>query len=638
MVFSCGGSLAHAQGFPRDLLPPSGVKEVGTLEQNWSDDDARWFYKVPQGSKLRPYQWFFSLEQPDSTALFRDPAHFETLGYLPRSPDQQGNPDGLPIGFVKDGDQLGLTCAACHTGLLRLGTKAWLIDGAPTSGDFERLLRRLVQALTQTTTDAERGKRFAARVLGTGAGPDAQAALLQQLKDVVSFRAGYNQRNLPSTTATPFGPGRVDAFGAIMNEVAATFAQVPTNAAAADAPVSYPFLWDTPQHDRVQWNGSAPNTTSFLLAPILKTIHVGALGRNVGEVLGVFGTLDATDAGLTGLKGYPASARRQNLIDIEEKLRALWSPQWPAEFGAIDENDRMQGAALFKTHCVRCHDDQFERKSPLRHIEAKMSVVGTDSKMASNFATRRASTGLLQGRLVALPGFRRFQAENAVSDLLIHMVQRAILGPDPQSVAPLVLAAMAPDFTVYAELQLDDQRHLVGAFNQIDLDLQGKVRQVRTRQGLLLKQAGKILLPDDSAANLGRFLDLAGRESPFDLANRLNTSVRAAVTGTQVTFDTPVPVQYAYKARPLNGVWATAPYLHNGSVPTLDELLKPAAKRLRTFKLGTREFDPVRVGFKSEGAFEFDTTLVGNSNSGHEYERELTDDERRQLIAYIKSL
>ena len=52
-----------------------------------------------------------------------------------------------------------------------------------------------------------------------------------------------------------------------------------------------------------------------------------------------------------------------------------------------------------------------------------------------------------------------------------------------------------------------------------------------------------------------------------------------------------------YKARPLNGIWATAPFLHNGSVPNLKEILLPADQRSKTFFLGTREYDPATVGY-----------------------------------------
>jgi hypothetical protein len=94
---------------------------------------------------------------------------------------------------------------------------------------------------------------------------------------------------------------------------------------------------------------------------------------------------------------------------------------------------------------------------------------------------------------------------------------------------------------------------------------------------------------------------------------------------------------YAYKGRPLNGIWATAPFLHNGSVPNLYELLLPSlcdegripgkTCRSKTFTVGNRELDTKYVGFVQEvdpnkrdpGLFVFDTSLAGNSNGGHEY-------------------
>jgi hypothetical protein len=84
----------------------------------------------------------------------------------------------------------------------------------------------------------------------------------------------------------------------------------------------------------------------------------------------------------------------------------------------------------------------------------------------------------------------------------------------------------------------------------------------------------------------------------------------------------PAPAVPAYKANPAEGMWANAPYLHNGSVPNLYELLLPAAQRSRQFLVG-RDFDPVRVGVDTSGEtgrFLFDTSRLGNSNAGHSFE------------------
>ena len=124
-----------------------------------------------------------------------------------------------------------------------------------------------------------------------------------------------------------------------------------------------------------------------------------------------------------------------------------------------------------------------------------------------------------------------------------------------------------------------------------------------------------------------------------------------------------------YRARPLNGVWATAPYIHNGSVPSLYWMLMPQKDRPKQFCLGARDFDPKTVGFDvpagGEGSCKTGQTLFsmtdsygkeikGNSVLGHSFEappetdmkdyqngvigRKLTDEERKDLIEYLKTL
>lgn len=103
-----------------------------------------------------------------------------------------------------------------------------------------------------------------------------------------------------------------------------------------------------------------------------------------------------------------------------------------------------------------------------------------------------------------------------------------------------------------------------------------------------------------------------------------------------------------YTTRDLASAWASPPYLHNGSVPTLHDLLQPAAERPRTFWLGHREYDPERLGYAAVSpptdprgvdypAFEFDTALPGNSNAGHEYGTALSAAEKRDLLEYLKT-
>ncbi|WP_426409747.1 di-heme-cytochrome C peroxidase [Bradyrhizobium ganzhouense] len=107
---------------------------------------------------------------------------------------------------------------------------------------------------------------------------------------------------------------------------------------------------------------------------------------------------------------------------------------------------------------------------------------------------------------------------------------------------------------------------------------------------------------------------------------------------------------HVWKAAPRDGVWATAPFLHNGSVPNLYEMLMPAAERTKKFWLGG-DFNPVKVGLDTtatSGIFLMDTTLLGNSNQGHSFQNGprgngvvgplLTDDQRWALVEYLKSI
>jgi mono/diheme cytochrome c family protein len=107
----------------------------------------------------------------------------------------------------------------------------------------------------------------------------------------------------------------------------------------------------------------------------------------------------------------------------------------------------------------------------------------------------------------------------------------------------------------------------------------------------------------------------------------------------------------SYKARPLAGVWATAPFLHNGSVPSIYQLLSPQDERVTTFYKGSFEYDPQHLGYRTEAfnnAFLFDTQITGNHNSGHEFRagnlgngvigRGLQPQERRALLEYLKVL
>jgi hypothetical protein len=104
-------------------------------------------------------------------------------------------------------------------------------------------------------------------------------------------------------------------------------------------------------------------------------------------------------------------------------------------------------------------------------------------------------------------------------------------------------------------------------------------------------------------------------------------------------------VTNGYVNGPIDGAWLRAPYLHNGSVPSLRSLLDKADRRPATFYKGHDLFDRKGVGYVStepavrgRQLFEFDTRLRGNGNSGHAYGTDLTDAEKDALVEYLKTL
>jgi len=115
--------------------------------------------------------------------------------------------------------------------------------------------------------------------------------------------------------------------------------------------------------------------------------------------------------------------------------------------------------------------------------------------------------------------------------------------------------------------------------------------------------------------------------------------------------DPVVRAETIYKARPLTGIWAVSPYLHNGSVPNLYALLSPQNERPDTFWTGSKEFDPVKLGHDTseiKGGYLYDVRKPGNNNQGHEFKDgpmgngvvgpALSPDDRFALIEYLKSL
>nr|WP_324257138.1 di-heme-cytochrome C peroxidase [Cellvibrio fontiphilus] len=658
------------------------------LDQGWSANDSLWFYNTTQGSALIPYDFFIALEQAETNEPFRANSLIDKYRYLPQKPTFF-NPDGLPVGFVKEGykgkDYIGFTCAACHTGQVNYKGTAIRIDGGPAMADMVGFLTALEKSMTRTLTDSEKNQRFVTQVLARN---NSYSRAEDVQSDLKRWTRKINLYNTINHSSVDYGYARLDAFGRIYNRVlehvisrrqlrdvllGATKADGDTNLLTSaqvdkvllnisetiigdlqfakiierlmsteegfpglgladmerikalifnepNAPVSYPFLWDIAQSDYVQWNGLASNA------------GMGPLGRNTGEVIGVFGILDWTahkrgwslSSLLTGQSSksyqidFTSSIDLVNLSRLESHLKSLTSPVWPsiqtrnnnpeqqkanAIFEAmpewrIDYAKVRRGRKVYAEYCESCHE-VVDRTDWDRILVANMSsidLVGTDRAMAENSVNYTGYSG----------NFKNTYQSESVGSLVIK---------DRAPVVQILTAAT--------------------------------MGEVATE-------------PDPDKWLPRRTLDWLYLMAKSFFDNEIKASVKS---GDYLPDTTAAPYQslLSYKARALNGIWATAPYLHNGSVPSIYDLLLPVKRpgdpdtgeyRPAQFMVGSREFDPVRVGLRAEGypGFEFKADKRGDLNIGHEYGtarapavngkklEPLTAEQRWDLVEYIKTL
>ena len=579
------------------------------LDQGWTSERADW-YGLSQGSRILPLSWFKVLERPDGGGKFLDEPYITAFRYLWRA---DGSGGGMPVGFVADQTDpgklappqaahstnviwmapqdrrepwVGMNCAACHTAEIsytRGDRKSVMrVDGGPTLADFQAFIAALNAALRRTISDPAAFDRFAQGVLGARDSADNRVLLRAALAHVIKRQADMERMDaLPP--GYRYGPGRLDAFGNIFNRLSLEVGARNPTPNPADAPVSYPYLWNVPQQSLVQWNGIAKNA-----API------GAVTRNTGEALGVFSDFTARPRGwfFWNLHGYTSSVNVANLGRFEAALKTLKPPAWPSALFDDDQIDParraamvIRGGAVFGTLCARCHTVVNRNDLKIHVVNQVFTLNGPDSPatdpwMACNSLSYRAKTGVLEGT----SGSFLFGARMGADTPVVNLLQSTVVG----------------------SLWRQGQAVLVLVFHNIF----GSVRPAPPRLPQIL---GVIPSP---------------------------ASVKAARLRTcQVSTDK----NMGYKARPLNGIWATAPYLHNGSVPNLYELLLAPDARQPTFMAGSREYDPIKVGFvtdaRPDNTFLFDTRLDGNSNRGHDYGvGTLTPDDRMSLIEYMKTL
>ncbi|MFA5015922.1 MAG: di-heme-cytochrome C peroxidase [Methylobacter sp.] len=554
----------------------------------WTDSARQKYYTQDQGSRIMPLKWINALKQANGAPFMAD--SLGRYGYLPnpKSPEP-----GLPVGFIaakENGDKfIGMTCSACHTRQIDVSGISYRLDGGPAITDMQGFMGDLDTAVNTVLTDPVAFTEFARAVLGASPKKQGEDKLRA---DLAAWFLPYDtivKGSLP--TESPWGPSRLDAVSMIFNRVSgldigpAPTYMIPENIKRADAPARYPFVWNAPIQDITQWPGFAPNGNRIL-----------GLSRNIGEVFGVFAVLHPKKDDSRLLKiNYVKnnSANFHGLNKLESLIKKIGPPKWP---WTLDKALAAEGEKVFykkdlaqhNESCADCHGIKKGKMRSFTHETWATPIldVGTDSREV-NLLGSQVKTGVLEGAVI-FPGKPPLKAVDSAFSVLGTVVGGSIL----QHYLPV-------------ELSPKEQKE----------------------QSKLDKLVSKFKTEVDKLEDLGDLGSLDDLKETF-----------------QVKEPTATP-SYPYESRVLRGIWAAAPYLHNGSVQSLAELLTPSEKRLAEFKVGPA-YDPDKVGLAVEQT-KFNFTLKttdcsdrnsGNSRCGHDYGTGFTDIEKKALLEYLKSL
>jgi cytochrome c5 len=653
--------------YPAGHIPAlEKVDTIVYLDQGWgttadSPERQAYYYtpqgtSMPQGALVTPlrYRWFTALEMPLGTEPFAAPEHLMRYRFIVDPKPTAANPDRLPLGFTKHYDPalgeyvLDLTCAACHSGEIhaqRNGkTYAVRIDGGQAMHAFTDMQKgafgpTLVASMAATLVNPVKFDRFAKKVIGPRY-PQGKWALREDLAETIAAFATQGQ-NSPLRHLYPVreGYGRTDALGRIANTVFGDHL-IGGNYQPGTAPVSYPYVWNIWKFDWVQYNGSVKQP----------------LARNIGESLGVGAVIRMTDDygnALPPEQRFDSSVNIPNLGLIEHTLQKLKPPRWPEELlGTIDQAQAAKGRALFEQHCQGCHGPHpVDRAAQLAsapgkpgpevewHIEViPVEHIGTDATEANGFLSRHydlRATGLTQAELSALlkPQLQRNLARDARYRLSATIDGRTSAGlsvgalptlladyPDPDA-SEVPSVPHASFLAIAAELDKLPPAPAGGSSWTCEVGCQ----QAALLQDVTTGEAGidkSLATLDIGKLTEGEGLNVLGMliKRKYFADNKVPYAQQQCMEGFGIL---DLPQQIAgYKPRPLEGVWATPPFLHNGSVPTIYQMLVPPDQRDKSFAVGSRVYDPKHLGFVTtpvDGGFTLDTSRGGNRNTGHAF-------------------
>jgi hypothetical protein len=367
----------------------------------------------------------------------------------------------------------------------------------------------------------------------------------------------------------------------------------------------------------------------------------------------------------------------------DDYFNGLRSPVWPqAYLGEIAWDRAERGRQLYQTHCQHCHLPPIAdlikvidlpsapggkglgpKGDPVYAVagDPRSTVIGLSMRLPGESATSAPSmVWIANNHPDMLSGLQTAPFTHTEFFLNLDTIDLGSIRTDPGQAMNFAKAVIDTGDTLLPSfLQYNNQPSRypvriapVGVGLQmvtINLTTQFYDRvdaQTPAERTQFIKSLPPNLLSRDENGTVR--VDGAGNPQPLPVLFVDGKINRDEWNGYRVPGASP---NLGYRPHPLNGIWASPPYLHNGSVPNLYELLSPHQERSKVFYTGSREYDVSRIGFKTDrirGGFKYDTSVTGNSNYGHLFQEGgpgngvigplLTPDDRLAIIEYLKTL
>lgn len=584
--------------------------------------DADLFHYSDQGSGFFPMSVVRALIDSKTGRPFLE--DLERFGLLPGRKSER-NPEGLPVGIVTNEitlagrkvEMFGFTCAACHTSDIRYGGQTVRVEGGSGLYYVDELGDAVANSIQATVHDPELAWDFLKRhhaEAGHGKSFLTRIADLADLKKDAEFGRLFSEHVKGRLAELRKNVLADDAAGDSYVRMAADdIKKLATTIAGAAGSATSTISKDL-DSEQVQ---SALTSLESTLADVLYRLKFLKVRKWLSEknkdgvethrLAAGYGRAD--DFGTARVELF-AGWNEKNKLPVTAPVSTppLWNVDsyawlhWNANTNSVIQRSMGEAIGVGATFDPKRLVTSVNIVNQML-IEEQLKYVSPPDWPSELLGTPDTAK-VEQGRVLYGEHCAKCHTPaglNADGLVLFNLSTLEEVGTDPND-------AVNFDVLVYRE-----DGSTVGFAEAI---------------GTLLNELQKKAMDSMSAENKAMMNRLEAKHSPA----KWRDTMRA--TGGPV-----------YPAKPLQGVWATAPYLHNGSVPTLYDLLLPAAQRPNTFPVGQKDYDPVHVGFETDPKkitdhsvkpFPFDASRPGNLNTGHEFGTQLSNDERMALLEYLK--